>query len=171
MCSADPSPSPPVRDVGPFPSGPPCSPYSELEESSLTANGVCILTFNNIIILTNTNNTEGMNWLGSSEYFFTLYCRTYKLKPLTFKVFSIFFFFFTYCHVTHMELCSNQKNTQQTRNLEVALMTTSLYSVASCCDAFPTILNNFLHMLHTHSKYLFKDHLQINSYKRFRNRF
>ncbi|TSQ01593.1 Myomegalin [Bagarius yarrelli] len=34
----DPSPSPPVRDVGPFPSGPPCSPYSELEESSLTAN-------------------------------------------------------------------------------------------------------------------------------------
>ncbi|XP_017351066.1 myomegalin isoform X3 [Ictalurus punctatus] len=33
----DPSPSPPVRDVGPFPSGPPCSPYSELEESSLTA--------------------------------------------------------------------------------------------------------------------------------------
>ncbi|GAA6079375.1 myomegalin isoform X1, partial [Tachysurus ichikawai] len=33
-----PSPSPPVRDVGPFPSGPPCSPYSELEESSLTAN-------------------------------------------------------------------------------------------------------------------------------------
>ncbi|XP_060726811.1 myomegalin-like isoform X1 [Tachysurus vachellii] len=34
----DPSPSPPVRDVGPFPSGPPCSPCSELEESSLTAN-------------------------------------------------------------------------------------------------------------------------------------
>ncbi|XP_037387018.1 myomegalin-like isoform X6 [Pygocentrus nattereri] len=34
----DPSPSPPVRDVGPFPAGPPYSPYSELEESSLTAN-------------------------------------------------------------------------------------------------------------------------------------
>ncbi|KAL7842171.1 hypothetical protein SRHO_G00238600 [Serrasalmus rhombeus] len=34
----DPSPSPPVRDVGPFPAGPPYSPFSELEESSLTAN-------------------------------------------------------------------------------------------------------------------------------------
>ncbi|XP_022535002.2 myomegalin isoform X3 [Astyanax mexicanus] len=34
----DPSPSPPVRDIGPFPAGPPYSPYSELEESSLTAN-------------------------------------------------------------------------------------------------------------------------------------
>ncbi|XP_076838222.1 myomegalin isoform X2 [Brachyhypopomus gauderio] len=34
----DPSPSPPVRDVGPFPAGPPYSPYSELEEISLTAN-------------------------------------------------------------------------------------------------------------------------------------
>ncbi|XP_046731991.1 myomegalin-like isoform X1 [Silurus meridionalis] len=34
----DPSPSPPVRDIGPFPSGPLCSPYSELEDSSLTAN-------------------------------------------------------------------------------------------------------------------------------------
>nr|XP_021324073.1 myomegalin [Danio rerio] len=31
----DPSPSPPVRDVGPFPSGPLYSPYSEMEESVL----------------------------------------------------------------------------------------------------------------------------------------
>ncbi|XP_035384015.1 myomegalin-like isoform X2 [Electrophorus electricus] len=34
----DPSPSPPVRDVGPFPAGPPYSPYAELEEISLAAN-------------------------------------------------------------------------------------------------------------------------------------
>ncbi|XP_051984520.1 myomegalin-like [Xyrauchen texanus] len=34
----DPSPSPPVRDVGPFSAGPPYSPYSELEENTLNAN-------------------------------------------------------------------------------------------------------------------------------------
>ncbi|KAK2900329.1 hypothetical protein Q8A67_008444 [Cirrhinus molitorella] len=31
----DPSPSPPVRDVGPFPAGPLYSPYSEMEESAV----------------------------------------------------------------------------------------------------------------------------------------
>lgn len=34
----DPSPSPPVRDVGPFPAGPLYSPYSELEENTLNTN-------------------------------------------------------------------------------------------------------------------------------------
>ncbi len=35
-CSTDPSPSPPVRDVGPL-----YSPYSEMEESGVNTNGVC----------------------------------------------------------------------------------------------------------------------------------
>ncbi|XP_050995061.1 myomegalin isoform X3 [Labeo rohita] len=34
----DPSPSPPVRDVGPFPAGPLYSPYSEMEESAVNTN-------------------------------------------------------------------------------------------------------------------------------------
>ncbi|XP_026132183.1 myomegalin-like isoform X1 [Carassius auratus] len=34
----DPSPSPPVRDVGPFPAGPLYSPYSEMEESAVNSN-------------------------------------------------------------------------------------------------------------------------------------
>lgn len=42
MCSADPSPSPPVRDIGLFNCGSPGPPYSDVDDSHSTANGVII---------------------------------------------------------------------------------------------------------------------------------
>lgn len=45
VCSADPAPSPPVRDIGLFNCGSPGPPYSDLDDSHSTANGVtnCLL--------------------------------------------------------------------------------------------------------------------------------
>lgn len=42
MCSADPAPSPPVRDIGLFNCGSPGPPYSDVDDSHSTANGVII---------------------------------------------------------------------------------------------------------------------------------
>lgn len=42
MCPADPSPSPPVRDIGLFNCGSPGPPYSDVDDSHSTANGVII---------------------------------------------------------------------------------------------------------------------------------
>lgn len=40
VCSTDPAPSPPVRDIGLFNCGSPGPPYSDLDDSHSTANGV-----------------------------------------------------------------------------------------------------------------------------------
>lgn len=42
MCSADPAPSPPVRDIGLFNCGSPGPPYSDVDDGHSTANGVII---------------------------------------------------------------------------------------------------------------------------------
>lgn len=42
VCSADPAPSPPVRDIGLFNCGSPCPPYSDLDDSHSAANGVTL---------------------------------------------------------------------------------------------------------------------------------
>lgn len=42
MCSTDPAPSPPVRDIGLFNCGSPGPPYSDLDDSHSTANGVIL---------------------------------------------------------------------------------------------------------------------------------
>lgn len=42
MCSADPAPSPPVRDIGLFNCESPGPPYSDVDDSHSTANGVII---------------------------------------------------------------------------------------------------------------------------------
>jgi len=42
VCFADPAPSPPVRDIGLFNCVSPYGPYSDLEDSHSTANGVAL---------------------------------------------------------------------------------------------------------------------------------
>ena len=51
VCSTDPAPSPPVRDIGLFNCGSPGPPYSDLDDSHSTANGVTLTALHDCILI------------------------------------------------------------------------------------------------------------------------